>query len=136
MSIDTATTRRPGDHWQAPFWEAVDRDELVVQRCANGHHHLPGGPRCGRCGAAVAWVRASGRATVWSWAVFHQRYFDELADALPYPVLVVDLDEGARMFCSVHPDEQGRPAIGDRVRLEVAAFPLGRVPLARLEDRP
>jgi uncharacterized OB-fold protein len=132
MTTDTAL-RRPGDRWQVPFWEAVDRDELVVQRCENGHHQLPGAPDCGRCGAAVTWVRASGGGTVWSRCVFHQRYFDELADALPYTVLVVDLDEGARMFCALHPDERASPATGDRVRLEVADFPTGRVPLARLE---
>jgi uncharacterized OB-fold protein len=134
MTTETTIARRPGDPWQRPFWEAVERDQLVVQRCERGHHQLPGGPACGRCGAAVAWVPASGRGTVWSWAVFHQRYFRELEEAIPYSVLVVDLDEGARMICALHPDETGTPRIGGRVRLAVADFPLGRVPLARLEE--
>lgn len=133
MSAPT-TTQRPGDRWQAPFWAAVDRGELVVQRCANRHHQLPGGPTCGRCGAAVEWVPSAGAGTVWSWARFHQRYFEALAQALPYLVLVVDLDEGARMICSLHPEEGGIPELGARVQLEVADFPLGRVPLARLEQ--
>lgn len=123
---------RFGDLWQEGFWAAVDRGEVVVQRCSNGHHQFPGGPRCVRCGTETVWVPVSGDAAVWSWAVFHHEYFPEFATALPYTVMIVTLDEGPRVYAGLHPEETVRPEIGMRVRLEVTESVFRPVPLARL----
>jgi uncharacterized protein len=130
-STAAAGVVRFGDQWQDGFWDAVDRGEIAVQRCANGHHQFPGGPSCARCGEAVRWEAVGGEGEVWSWAVFHHNYFAEFATQLPYAVLIVALDEGPRIYAGVHPIEQATPRIGVRVRLEVADYPFRPVPLAR-----
>lgn len=125
---------RFGDLWQDGFWAAVDRGGVAVQRCANGHHQFPGGPRCAQCGAETTWVTVSGEGVVWSWAVFHREYFPEFGPALPYTVMIVTLDEGPRVYTGLHPEETATPAIGTRVRLEVAESVFRPVPLARFVD--
>jgi len=47
------------------------------------------------------WVAASGRGTVYSWIVVHQRYNRAFEEDLPYNVTIVELDEGPRMVTSL-----------------------------------
>lgn len=88
------------DDASAPFWEACARHELVVQRCStcNRFRHPPR-PMCPGCRSFDhAWVRASGRARVWSWVIAHPPVVPAFADVAPYPVVVVTLEEGVRMI--------------------------------------
>ncbi len=86
----------------APFWEALAAGRLLLQRCrACGHvqHH----PRslCTSCWAAdPAWVPTPGRGTVWTWTVVHRAGHPGWADATPYAVVVVELEEGPRLVTS------------------------------------
>jgi uncharacterized protein len=79
----------------APFWEVVHRHELQVQRCGDCDRLLfPARPICDRCGnAGLQWEIMSGRARVLSWVVTHQVFNKEVADAVPYTTLLVQLDE-------------------------------------------
>jgi uncharacterized OB-fold protein len=93
-----------------PFWDAARRHELVVQRCAScGAHRFPARDICSRCLSREAeWVRVSGRGTVFSWAVMHQVYHPGFATEVPYAVVVIVLDEGARLVSNLvgcPPDE-------------------------------
>jgi uncharacterized OB-fold protein len=93
-----------------PFWDAARRHELVVQRCDSCRtHRFPARDICSRCLSRDAtWVRVSGRGTVFSWAVMHQVYHPGFASDVPYAVVVVALDEGARLVSNVvgcPPDE-------------------------------
>lgn len=91
-----------------PFWDGLDAGELRLQRCERcGARRFPESPVCPRCLHDVArWEAASGRGRVWSWIVMHQRYFEALADELPYVVLFVELDEGPRLMARLDgPDE-------------------------------
>jgi len=87
----------------APFWEAARRHELVVQRCAGcGAHRFPARELCSRCLSREAgWERVSGRGQVFSFAIMHQVYHTAFADAVPYAIVVVELDEGARMLSNL-----------------------------------
>jgi uncharacterized OB-fold protein len=86
-----------------PFWEAARRHELVVQRCRGcGTHRFPARDLCSRClGRDAEWVRVSGRGTLFSYAVMHQVYHPAFADRVPYAVVVVELDCGARLLSNV-----------------------------------
>jgi len=80
----------------APFWEGTKRGELRLQRCgACGHVWFPPSTHCPRClSTAHDWMTASGRGTVWSWIVMHQRYFKAFDGDLPYLVAMIALEEG------------------------------------------
>ena len=85
-----------------PFWEGCKQGELRLQKCSNcGHirHLSPACPQCLR--ADHQWVAASGRGTVYSWIVVHQRYNRAFEEDLPYNVTIVELEEGPRMVTSL-----------------------------------
>jgi hypothetical protein len=87
----------------APFWEAARRRELVVQRCgACGAARFPARDLCSRClSRQVTWTPVSGRGTVFSYAVMHQVYHPGFADEVPYAVVVIELEEGARLVSNL-----------------------------------
>lgn len=77
--------------------------ELRLQKCTPcGHIWFPPASRCPAClSAEWTFTPMSGRATLWSWIVMHQKYFGSFADDLPYVVAVVRLAEGPRMISTV-----------------------------------
>lgn len=87
----------------APFFAAARRHELVVQRCHGcGAYRFPARDRCSACLSREAeWRRVSGHGTVFSYAVMHQVYHPGFADEVPYAVVVVELEEGARVLSNV-----------------------------------
>jgi uncharacterized protein len=82
-----------------PFFDAAKRHELVVQRCTQcGAHRFPAREICSNCLSREAeWVKVSGRGTVFSYNVMHQVYHPGFADEVPYAVVVISLEEGAKM---------------------------------------
>lgn len=87
--------RPAADRDSAPWWEAVRRHELTVQRCtACGTHRFPARAICNGCRSlAFDWVPAAGTGTVYSWIVNHQVFMPGMADEVPFTVLLVRLDE-------------------------------------------
>jgi uncharacterized OB-fold protein len=84
------------------FWEGCRQGELRVQKCSNCGHIRHLSPACPQClKAEHEWVAASGRGTVYSWIVVHQRYNRAFEEDLPYNVTIVELDEGPRMVTSL-----------------------------------
>ena len=85
-----------------PFWEGCQQGELRLQRCSNCSHFRHLSPACPNClRSDHQWVAASGRGTVYSWIVVHQRYNLAFADDLPYNVTIVELEEGPRMIANL-----------------------------------
>ncbi|MBM4265375.1 MAG: hypothetical protein FJ144_01975 [Deltaproteobacteria bacterium] len=83
------------DDLDRPFWEGCRRHELLLQRSrSTGRYHWPAvsDPDAGREG--MEWVRASGRGVVHTFSIVHQVFRPELADRVPYNVIVVELEEG------------------------------------------
>ncbi len=80
------------------YWEAAARGQLVLQRCGpcgKVRHY----PRllCDQCYSRdVQWVPASGRGRIHSWTVTHHVFHRAFAEAVPYALVTVDLDEGVR----------------------------------------
>lgn len=99
MEPDVMRPQPVPDHFTGPFFDGAARGELLIQRCASCREWLaPGRPRCTECfGNDVQWVTASGRATLYSYAVVHQVLHPGLAGEVPYNVAQVDLVEGVRL---------------------------------------
>ncbi|MEV8635630.1 OB-fold domain-containing protein [Streptosporangium sp. NPDC051023] len=69
---------------------------------------------CPACGSTrLSWSRSAGLGTVYSASVLSPR------DGLPYPVVLVDLDEGFRMMSTVVGVPADEVRIGTRVRARV-----------------
>ena len=84
-----------------PFFAAAHRHQLVAQRCSTcGTHRFPAREICSNClSRESSWVPVSGRGTVFSRAVMHQSYHP--AFETPYAIVVVELEEGARMLSNI-----------------------------------
>ena len=80
---------------------------LRCRRCATfmsptAYLRTPRRPRCVGCmSAELDWAPATGRATLYSFALMHQVYDPAFADEVPYNIAVVELDEGVRMTTNV-----------------------------------
>jgi uncharacterized OB-fold protein len=86
-----------------PFWAALRQRKLVVQRCdACATLRFPPELGCYECGSMdSSWVEMSGRATLWSWTIGHPPLLPFFAERAPWPVAVVQLEEGPRMVTNV-----------------------------------
>lgn len=118
----------------APYWQSLRQGALSFQQCVCGHRWLPPRPQCPSClGTDWKWVRASGRARIVSWVVFHTAYHEAFAAELPYNVTLVELEEGPRLVTNVIGCADGRElAAGMAVELAVEyeqEFALARVRL-------
>ena len=82
-----------------PFWSAAKERRLVVQRCDEcGALRFPPEPGCCQCASLQSsWVPVSGRATLWSWTLCYPPLLPYFAERAPWPVAVVQLEEGPRM---------------------------------------
>jgi len=112
--VTTPAVARDAD--SAWWWDALERDRLLLPRCgACGRCFFPPISSCPHCGAPdPEQVEASGRGTVYSWVVVHIALDPEFADDVPYAIVAVDLEEGARMFGRLLGD--GAPSAGAAVR--------------------
>jgi uncharacterized OB-fold protein len=84
------------------FWDAASAGELWIQQCRSCRRHYFY-PRdvCPHCTSRdVEWIRASGRATLWSYVINHlpARGFE---DDAPYVIAIVRLEEGPQMLTNI-----------------------------------
>lgn len=85
------------------FWEGCQRGELLVQRCSSCQklRYFPR-PACPRCGSEeYTWHKASGKGTLYSYAIIHPPTLPAFKDKVPYPVILVELAEGVRMVSNI-----------------------------------
>ena len=83
-----------------PFFEAMKRNVLSIQKCRRCAAMQLGELNCNQCFAAeLEWIAASGRGTVHSFAVVHLPYHP--AFAVPYGVASVELEEGPRLLACI-----------------------------------
>jgi hypothetical protein len=69
---------------------------------------------CARCGSwNWQWQPSSGQGRIYTWTVTHQPLHPAFADAIPYAVVVVELDEGVRLVSGLR-----ELAVGD-LRLDL-----------------
>ncbi len=118
-----------------PYWEAARAGRLALQRCpvCERTWHPPE-PVCPTSpGHPVEWITASGWGRLHSYTVVHHAAHPAVADALPYVVALVDLDEGPRLICNLLGSDPGEVTPFARVRLELGSTAAGEtLPVARL----
>lgn len=123
------------DVWNNPFWDACGEGKLKMQRCrATGKTWYPPAPVSPfDIRAGWDWVECSGRGTVLSWVVFHQKYFPGFADRIPYNCAMVKLDEGAVIVSNIDaPNDAIR--IGQKVAVKFEPRGAFNVPIFSIEE--
>lgn len=91
----------PDDPVLGGYWAAAAHGKLVVQQCAACDRvQWPPRDTCGRCGPAeLRWLPVAGIGTLFTWTVVHHTTVAAYADALPFAVGAVELDDvPARML--------------------------------------
>jgi uncharacterized OB-fold protein len=98
------------DRATAVFLDGIARGELLARRCPDGHWNEPSAPVCSACGSTgLGWAPASGRATLVSWAVVHDR---DGSGAASEVVGIVELAEGPWLWVRVEATDPGRLEVG------------------------
>lgn len=105
------------------FWQAAREKRLVVQCCrACGRSQFPPHPFCAACAhGETEWVDTAGRGSVWSYGVAHGPTLPGFQELVPYPMIVVALDDHPhiRMVGSLvaAPDAAINSVVGSAIRI-------------------
>lgn len=122
------------DRDSAPFWEAQNRHELVFQKCTKcGVVRYIVGPLCPQClSFEFQWIRSSGRGEIYSYTIV--RHQTHPAFAVPYTVLLVEMEEGPRVIAQLRAPEGAKFDIGTPVRVEWEDYPRQSLPVFVLDS--
>jgi uncharacterized protein len=125
LAIPDASTAGPG----APFWAALRRHELVVQRCVQcGKVQNPAEYLCHQCySTELAWIDLPPAGQIFSWTrVWHPAH-DLLTGRLPYLLVWVEIDlpDKPRFLGNLLGDPMQEVSIGAAVEGEFEDHPAG-----------
>ena len=100
------------------FWTHCSSNRLFLQVCADCTQlQWPPTQSCRDCnGVRLTWTFVSGRGRVVSWCSFFQQYYDSLA--VPYDVILVELDEGPMFVSNPGNFSVGSLDLGARVQVQ------------------
>lgn len=124
MSMTTESLAPPlpnlADAMLAGYWDAVARDELVVQEC--GTCNAPQWPPragCGACGLAeLGWRRVAGTGTLFTWTTAHRTTIPYYEPLLPFALAAVELDDApVRMLGRIRGTDPEKLTIGMPLRV-------------------
>ena len=116
------------DEESRPFWEALQRHELYVQKCRDcGDLRYHPRALCTNClSSRIEWLRAKGTGKIYTFTVTMQNQAAGFRESLPYVMAWVEIDEGLKLLTNIVdcPPEQvkiGMPveAVFDDVTPEV-----------------
>jgi uncharacterized protein len=106
-----------------PYWDGAKAGELRVQRCeVCAHTYFPPRPFCPKCASRkVSWIKASGRARLYSYVIHHR---PAPGFTPPYSIAVVELEEGPRMMTNIVDCPQTPEELQLDMALEVTFLPI------------
>ena len=106
------------DEWNRVHWDGAREGRLMIQACSDCDTlRYAGSKLCPHChGTNSEWKQACGKGVVWSWCVFHRAYFKGFESELPYNVVLIELDEGLKVYSNVVNMTNESLRIGMRVR--------------------
>ena len=109
------------DDLSRPFWAAALERRLVVQRCAAcGYYNHPPRPFCDACLAQeLPFEPVSGRGTIFSFTVMHQRDVAGFEQDAPFINIVVELAEQPRLLMVSNLPIAERPNVSIGASVEV-----------------
>lgn len=98
-----------------PFWESLTRQRLCFQRCPQCTYvRFPAAERCPECWTPGGeWCEVAAAGTVWSHTTYHRALHPALSAAVPYQVVLVELDAGPLLPGRLIGDHT--PQVGARV---------------------
>ncbi len=85
------------------FWEGCRQHEIRIQKCGGcGNWRWPPAFLCPHClSPETNWIRASGRGTVYSYAVYRVAFDPAFKEDLPYVVALIALEEGPHLVSNI-----------------------------------
>ena len=91
------------DEISARFFDGARDGRLMLQHCTGcDGWSFPVRERCPHCFAGrLQWRTASGRGTLYTFAIMHQVMNPGFTGSVPYNVCQIDLHEGVRMISNV-----------------------------------
>jgi len=91
----------PND-WTRPFFDGAKEHKLMIQRCQScGYYNHPPVFLCQNCkdrDATLAFEQVSGRGTIYSYIIEHDKQVGGFEDKVPYAVVLVELEEQERLL--------------------------------------
>jgi uncharacterized OB-fold protein len=89
--------------WSRPFWESAKKHKLVLRKCKScGKVEHPPYLYCTGCMSEEhEWVEASGKSTLFAYAINYFSVPFPFWNDLPYVNAIIDLPEGVRMISNV-----------------------------------
>ena len=104
------------------FWDACTKRELRFQKCRGcGVWRFPPLTGCRQCGSTDAtWEPVSGRGRVFSYTVVHHPAVPDVAEHVPYAIVVVEFDDapGARVISNVLGVPYDQVSVGMELEVE------------------
>lgn len=96
------------DDANRPYWTGLKSHRVRLPRCMHcDRFRLSQTRYCPHCGGQESeWQDVSGRGRLWARCVFHQVYFDQFRSRVPYDVVIVELDEGVRVYSNLADGQQ------------------------------
>lgn len=81
------------------FWEGLKRHEFLLFRCRRCWSHYWPATYCNRHADIprfdeMEWVPTTGRGVVFTWTIVHQVVDHRWQELVPYPLAMVELEEG------------------------------------------
>lgn len=91
------------DEESRPFFEALQRHELYVQKCREcGDLRYHPRALCTNClSSRTEWLRARGTGKIYTFTVTYQNQSAGFRESLPYVMAWVELDEGVKMLTNI-----------------------------------
>jgi uncharacterized OB-fold protein len=121
----SATSNKPvpvPDELSRPFWDAAKERRLMIQRCDScGYYNHPPRRFCDAClGQDLQFERVSGRGTVYTYTVMHQRDVAGFEEDAPFINIVVELVEQPNllMVSNLPIADRAKVGIGAAVHVE------------------
>jgi uncharacterized OB-fold protein len=91
------------DEEMRPWWEAVKRHELYIQKCRDcGDLRFHPRALCTNClSSRVEWLRCKGTGLIYTFTVTNQNQSAGFRESLPYVMAWVQLDEGLKLLTNI-----------------------------------
>jgi uncharacterized OB-fold protein len=89
--------------WSEKFWEGTKNGKLLIQVCKDCKSKIFY-PRkfCPGCWSGnLGWIKASGKAKIYTFSTAYSMVEPKFMDELPYTIAYVDLEEGIRMMTRI-----------------------------------
>ncbi len=118
MNVERPIPRLDAD--SRPYFAAAAQGEFKTQQCsACGVVRFPPRLLCTECWSDKSgWVELSGKGEVYAFTVVHRAATPAFADAVPYVVALIELDEDVRVVANILDCEPGDVSIGSKVTVQ------------------